>query len=113
MAKPRKVTEKKVEKPIPDLSTLVESETDEKPEVEKSKTPEEKPLVEAKLKTEEKPQPLESPKNPVTKKKGLVTVEVLIGTLSWVGGSYEKGETFEIAKEELKKFDPRYYKILS
>ena len=46
--------------------------------------------TEVEVKTEEKP------------KSGLVKVKVLVGTLLWEGGKYEKGETFEVSKERGK-----------
>ncbi|MDH5786985.1 MAG: hypothetical protein OEZ40_01655 [Candidatus Bathyarchaeota archaeon] len=47
-----------------------------------------------------------------TLKKGFVKVKVLAGTLSCSEGTYEKGEIFEISKEDLKSVGPQYYQII-
>jgi len=42
-----------------------------------------------------------------------VMVKVLIGTLSWAGGTFQKGDIFACTKQDLARFDPRDIQVLS
>ena len=86
--KPRKAIRKSIE--------LVETAQSTTPE-----HPKEEP-VKAEPKVEEKP------KLP----SGMVKVKVLVGTLSYEDGTYEKGEIFTVARKRLEGFDPRFYQII-
>jgi len=102
---PKKVTKQTVEQSITEeqVTTVKPVISDEEPSPEPESPVEhvEEPGISGVEKREEKKLP-----------KGTVKVKVLIGTLSSADGTYEKGETFTIARKELEKFDPRYYQIL-
>ena len=55
------------------------------------------------VKVEEKPKRLP---------KGMVKVKVLIGTLQFEAGIFEKGSIIEVSRKQLKKFDPTSVEIL-
>lgn len=62
-------------------------------------------------------EPVAEPDEPETvkekpKKTELVKVQVVIGSLTWEGGTYQKGEIFEVSPERLKLFDPKDIKVL-
>jgi hypothetical protein len=108
--KPKTVVKREPEPSLmEDPVTVVTKETPISPEV----TVEEKTLiVESPEISGVEKREVEPKKTPKRKETDMVKVKVLIGTLSSVDGTYEKGETFEIAKKELAKFDSRYYQIL-
>lgn len=62
-------------------------------------------------KVEELPSTVEPVSEP--KPSDTVKVKVLIGTLSWEGGTFQKGETFMCTKEDLARFDNKDIKIVS
>lgn len=86
--KPRKAIKKPIE-PV----EIVQSTTPEYPKEEPVKA---------------EPKVAEKPKLP----SGMVKVKVLTGTLSFEGGSYEKGEVFTVSKKRLEGFDPRFFEII-
>lgn len=45
--------------------------------------------------------------------KGMVKAKVLVGTLMWEGGKYEKGETFVVSRKRFKLFDAKDVEIVS
>lgn len=49
---------------------------------------------------------------PKPKKSNTVTVMVLVGSLRWEGGTYQKGDVFEVSEDRLKLFDPNDIKVL-
>lgn len=49
---------------------------------------------------------------PSKPKRGMVKVKVLVGTLQFEGGSYEKGDVFEVSKNRAALFDPKDIEIL-
>ena len=69
-----------------------------------------KPIVPTEPEVEEKPIIAESSKKP--KPSDIVKVKVLVGTLSYEGGTYEKGETFTVARKRLEGFDSRFFQIV-
>lgn len=50
------------------------------------------------------PTPMSDEIKEVKPASNLVTVKVLIGTLSWEKGTFQKGETFTCKREDLAKF---------
>jgi len=89
---------------------LIESSTQPEREVLVT-TQEEEPAVikaeeveSAELVSVEVAEPVELPKN--------VVVMVLVGTLSFEGGTFEKGESFTVSRERAALFDPKDIKVL-
>jgi len=89
----------------------VEPEEPIEPVVEEKPAPDEEEVAK-----EEKPE-TEIPAPPTTEevidlKPKKVKVKVLVGTLSWEDGKFEKGETFETTRERAKLFDQKDIKIV-
>lgn len=55
---------------------------------------------------------LKMPKEETEKPKGTVKVKVLVDTLQFEDGVFEKGDTFTVSKKRVKLFDPRDIEIL-
>lgn len=56
--------------------------------------------------------PEETTKPETPKKEDTVKVKVLVGTLHFEQGTFEKGDVFEASEEQVKLFDPKDIKIL-
>lgn len=81
----------------------------------KKKAEEEKPEMIVETEKVDFGVPFEEVKEEVEKKpkSNKVTVEVVVGTLMWEGGKYEKGETFECSRKRFSQFDPKDVKIVA
>lgn len=56
-------------------------------------------------------EPFETKKEKVVV-KSMVKVQVLVGTLQWEGGIYEKGQIFECTPEQATKFEAKDIKVI-
>jgi hypothetical protein len=56
---------------------------------------------------------LAEPLKPETKPSDTITVKVLVGTLGWAKGTFQKDETFTCTREELKRFDPKDIQVIA